>query len=117
MSSITFRSMDSAMKAAKSQSYPAAALAKWAKTLPRMFPPGTGRDESSASTQALAEICQDRAGFDLAAANYAVATERLAALAEANDTQGFTRQLQEVYRACRFCHSRYKEGDEGPNRK
>jgi cytochrome c556 len=117
MSSITFRSMDSAMKAgreAKSQSYPAAALAKWAKALPRMFPAGTGKDEASASTQALLEIWRDRAGFDQAAANYAVASARLAALAEANDTQGFTRQLEEVYQACRFCHSRYKEGDQGP---
>src|SRR5215470_7820794 len=44
MSSITFRSMGNAMKAggeAKSQGYPAAALAKWAKALPRMFPPRT----------------------------------------------------------------------------
>ena len=50
MSSITFRSMVDAMKAgheAKSQGYPAAALAKWAKALPRMFPPGTGKGETS----------------------------------------------------------------------
>ena len=56
MSSITFRSMGDAMKAgreAKSQSYPAAALAKWAKALPRMFPPGTGKGETSGKTQAL----------------------------------------------------------------
>ena len=49
MSSITFRSMGDAMKAgreAKSQGYPAAALAKWAKALPRMFPPGTGKGET-----------------------------------------------------------------------
>jgi cytochrome c556 len=120
MSSITFRSMDSAMKAgrdAKSQSYPAAALAKWAKALPRMFPPGTGKDEASATTQALAAIWRDRAGFDQAAVNYAVATTRLAALAEANDTQEFTRQLEEVYQTCRYCHSRYKEGDQGPRKK
>ena len=41
MSSITFHSMLDAMKAgreAKSQGYPAAALAKWAKALPQMFP-------------------------------------------------------------------------------
>ena len=41
MSSIAFRSIGDAMKArreAKSQGYPAAALSKWAKALPRMFP-------------------------------------------------------------------------------
>jgi hypothetical protein len=59
MSSITFRSMRDALKAggeAKSQGYPAAALAKWAKALPRMFPPGTGKGETSVRTQALLVI-------------------------------------------------------------
>jgi cytochrome c556 len=117
MSSITFRSMGDAMKAgreAKSQSYPAAALGKWAKALPRMFPPGSGKGETPANTQALTAIWRDRAGFDRAAANYAGATARLAALAAANDTAGFTRQLEEVNQACSFCHSRFKEGDQGP---
>jgi cytochrome c556 len=120
MSSITFRSMGDAMNAgreAKTQAYPAAALAKWAKALPRMFPPGTGKGETSANTQALTAIWRDRAGFDRAAANYAAATARLASLAAANDTAGFTRQLEEVNQACSFCHTRYKEGDQGPPRK
>ena len=117
MSSITFHSMSDAMKTgreAKTQAYPAAALSKWAKALPRMFPPGTGEDETSAFSQALPEIWRDHAGFDQAAANYAAATARLAALAAANATAGFTRQLEEVNQACGFCHSRYKEGDQGP---
>jgi cytochrome c556 len=115
MSSITFRSMGDAMKAgreAKSQGYPALVLAKWAKALPRMFPPGTGKGETSAVTQALPAIWRDRAGFDRAAANYADATTRLAALAAGNDTAGFTSQLNEVNQACSFCHSRYKDGDQ-----
>jgi len=120
MSSITFRSMGAAMKAgrdAESQGYPAAALAKWAKALPRMFPPGTGERETSASSQALRAIWQDRAGFDRAAGNYASATARLAALAAANDTAGFTKQLEEVDQACAVCHAFYKAGDQGPPRK
>ncbi len=120
MSSITFRSMGDAMKAgreAKSQGYPAAALAKWAKVLPRMFPPGTAAGDTSAFSQALPLIWKDRAGFDRAAANYAAATARLAALAAANDTLGFTRELDEVNQACNFCHSRFKEGDQGPPKK
>lgn len=120
MSSITFRSMGDAMKAgreAKSQGYPAAALAKWAKALPQMFPPGTGKGETPADTQGLAAIWQDRAGFDRAAANYAAATARLVALAAANDTAGFTRQLEEVNQACSSCHTSYKEGAQGPPKK
>ena len=120
MSSITFRSMGDAMKAgreAKSQGYPAAALAKWAKALPRMFPPGTGEGETSADSQALPAIWQDRPGFDRAAANYASATARLAALAAANDTAGFTKQLEEVDQACAVCHAFYKAGDQGAPKK
>jgi len=120
MSSITFRSMGDAMKAgreAKSQGYPAAALEKWAKALPRMFPAGTGVGETSTETQALPIIWRDRANFERAAAFYADATARLAELAAANDTAGFTRQLEEVNQACGACHARYKAGDQGPPKK
>jgi cytochrome c556 len=120
MSAITFRSMADAMKAgreAKGQGYPAMVLAKWAKALPRMFPPGTGQGETSAFSQALPLIWKDRANFDRAAANYAAATAELAALAAANDTPGFTRQLEEVNQACGLCHARYKAGDQGPPKK
>ena len=120
MSSITLRSMGDAMKAgreAKSQGYPAAVLAKWAKALPRLFPSGTGKGETSAKTQALPAVWRDRPGFDRAAANYAEATARLATLAAANDTTGFTKQLDEVNQACGLCHAVYKEGDQGPPRK
>src|SRR5579862_7244294 len=120
MSSITFRSMGEAMKAGeepKPLGYAAAALAKWAKALPHMFPPGTGKGETSAFSQALPAIWKDRAGFDQAAANYADATARLAALAQANDTAGFTRQLEAVNQACNACHTRYKAGAQGPPKK
>ncbi len=119
MSSITFRSMVDGMQAgreAKSQGYPAAALAKWAKALPRMFPPGTGPGETSVSTQAASAIWRNRAGFERAASNYVDAAARLSALAAANDTPGFSRQLQEVEQACSSCHARYKEGAQGPPR-
>jgi cytochrome c556 len=120
MSSITLRSMAEAMKAgreAKSQGYAAAVLAKWARVLPRMFPVGTGIGETSATTQALLAIWRDRIGFDQAAAKYADATTQLAALAAANDTAGFTKQLDEVNQVCNSCHARYKAGDQGPPRK
>jgi cytochrome c556 len=120
MSSITFRSMGDAIKAgreAKSLSYSAASLAKWAKSLPGMFPTGTGKGETPADTQALPTVWRDRAGFDRAAANYVAATTRLAALAASNDTAGFTKQLDEVNQACSACHATYKEGAQGPPKK
>lgn len=113
MSSITFHSMGESIKAgheAKTLSYPAAALAKWAKALPTMFPPGTGEGETPRDTQARAEIWEDRPGFERAAANYAAATTELAALAKANDTRAFTKQLLVVDQACHACHSHYKDG-------
>ena len=82
-----------------------------------MFPPRTGKGETSSNTQAHPTIRRDRAGFDRAVANYAAAAERLAALAAANDTAGFTRQLKEVNQACNSCHARYKAGDQGPPKK
>ena len=115
MSSITFRSMVKAMEAGtdpKSLGYPAAALAKWAKALPGMFPSGTGQGETSVFSQALPAIWRDRAGFEQAAANYADATRRLVALAQEADKEGFTKQLEEVNQACASCHSRYKAGDQ-----
>jgi cytochrome c556 len=120
MSSITFRSMVDSMKVgreAKTQGYLAAALAKWAQALPRMFPAGTGKGETTVSSQALLLIWRDRTGFDRAAATYADATARLAALATTNDTPGFTRQLVEVEQVCGACHARYKEGAQGPPKK
>jgi len=120
MSAITFHAMSDAMKAgreAKTQGYPAMVLAKWAKALPRMFPLGTGQGETSAFSQALPLIWRDRANFDTAAANYAAATARLATLAAANDTDGFTKQLDEVNQACVLCHARFKAGAQGPPRK
>jgi cytochrome c556 len=120
MSSITFRSMGDAMKAgreAKSQAYAAASLAKWAKALPGMFPPGTGQGETSVETQARSEVWKDRAGFERDAANYAAVTVRLAEMAEANDAAGFTKQLDQVNQACAICHGSYKAGAQGPPRK
>ena len=112
MSLLTIRSIEGAMKAggeAKSQGFPAAVLAKWAKALPPLFPAGTGKGETSAETQALPTISQDRAGFERAAATFAAATARLAELAAANNTAGFTKQLEAVNQACNGCHAVYKQ--------
>jgi cytochrome c556 len=120
MSAITFHSMGDAMKAgreAKTQAYSAAVLEKWAKALPKMFPAGTGDGETTTESQAMSAIWQDHAGFDREAAHYADATAKLSALAAANDTVSFTKQLEEVNASCNSCHSRYKSGAQGSPRK
>jgi cytochrome c556 len=120
MSSITLHSMSDAMKAgreAKTQAYQAMVLKKWARVLPKMFPAGTAEGETSADTQALGAIWLDHTGFDHAATNYVDATTKLAALAAANDTAGFTKQLEEVNSSCNSCHSVYKAGAQGPPKK
>ena len=120
MSSITLHSMKEAIKAgreAKTQAYPATALAKWAKVLPTMFPQGTPGNDMSPGSQALNAVWQDPTGFDRAVSSYADATAKLAALATANDTAGFTNQLDQVNSACTSCHSRYKSGAQTPPKK
>ena len=109
--------MGDSMKAgreANTQNYPAAALAKWARVLPHLFPDGTGDGEVAIHTQARILIWRDRTGFDHATTIYADATARLAALAASNDTREFTNQLAQVDHACKACHAAYKEGAQGP---
>ena len=112
MSLLTIRSIEGAMKAggeAKNQGFSAAVLAKWAKALPPLFPAGTAKGETSVETQALPTLSQDHNGFERAAAYYAAATARLADFAAANDTAGFTKQLEVVNQACNACHATYKQ--------
>jgi len=107
--------MEAAMKAgaaAKTQAYPARALAKWAHVLPAMFPTGSGPD--APGTQALPPVWTDRAGFLKAAATYATAADRLSELAQADDTEGFKAQLVVVHQACDACHAVNKAGMQGP---
>jgi cytochrome c556 len=111
MSAATFVGMIHAVKGggdAKSQGDAAAALAKWAKVLPTLFPAGTGAGQTSAETKARPEIWSDPAGFQKAAANYAAQTAKLSELSEAGDTPGFTAQLGEVKKACGACHENYR---------
>lgn len=113
MSSVTLNSISQSIKAGRepnTQQYSATALSKWAKTLPTMFPRGTAQGESSAETQALPAIWQDRAGFEKAATTYQDATAKLVALATANDSANFPKQIDEVKQACNNCHDHYKAG-------
>ena len=112
MSSATFGAILKAAKDgadAKTESQPAAALALWAKVLPSLFPAGTGEGQTPMESKAKLDIWADRAGFEKAAASYVAATATLSSLAEANNTAGFSAQLDEVKKACGGCHKAYRE--------
>lgn len=83
---------------------PALGLRAWARTLPNMFPAGSGVEPSRARP----EIWSDRAGFEAAATAYADAVDRLAAAAGAGNREGFLERLTEVRTACGACHEAYK---------
>lgn len=91
----------------KGQAFAARSLAKWAKALPGMFPEGSGIEPSGA----LPAVWKDRAGFEAKAAAYAMETEKLAALATANDKPGFAAQWAVVRETCNACHTGYRKPD------
>lgn len=82
-------------------------LARWARTIPSMFPAGTGA-EAGIPTKAKPEIWSDRAGFEARAAEYAAAADKLAELAQANDKPGFAAQWLVVRQSCSNCHDPYR---------
>jgi cytochrome c556 len=110
MSSADFGAMLAAAKGgaeAKTQGGAAKSLALWAKVLPTLFPAGTAMSPTL-DTKAKPEIWTDHAGFEKAAADYIAATQQLSTLAEANDTAGFTAQLDQMKEACGACHKAYR---------
>lgn len=82
----------------------ARSLARWARTLPSMFPQGS----NAAPTHARAEVWSDRAGFEAAAATYAEAARLLAEAAAAGDRAAFMTRWGEVRGTCGACHNAYK---------
>jgi cytochrome c556 len=96
-----------------SQAFAARALARWSKTLPSMFPAGTGK-ASGTPTKALDTIWTDRAGFEARATAYSDAAAKLAQLAEANDKPGFAAQWQVMRQTCSGCHDIYREAPPAP---
>ena len=87
--------------------FPARALARWARTLPSMFPAGTNLPNS----KALPSIWSDRAGFEARAAAYATAAQTLAEAAQAGDRAIFLQRWAEVRATCSGCHDGYRSSD------
>lgn len=94
-------------QAPSTQRNAARSLARWAHTLPQLFPEGT--DPASTDTGATPAVWTDRAGFDAKAAEFAAAADRLAELTEGQDAEAFTAQWGVVRAQCMSCHAVYKE--------
>jgi len=111
LSAGTFGAMKGAIDSGaevKPLTFGARALARWARTLPSMFPAGTGA-EAGVPTKAKPMIWSDRATFEARAADYAAAADKLAQLAEAGDKAGFAAQWNEVRQTCSGCHDTFRE--------
>ena len=87
----------------KPLAFAARGLARWARTLPRMFPEGT-----SEGTRARPEIWTNRADFEAKAAAYAAAADSLAAAAQAGDKTAFAERWEAVRGTCNACHDLYR---------
>ncbi|HYJ52603.1 MAG TPA: cytochrome c [Allosphingosinicella sp.] len=103
-----------AMKAAadsgadvRTLAFGARSLARWARTLPSLFPAGTNLPNS----HALPTIWSDRAGFEARAAAYATAAQALAQAAQSGDRAAFLTQWAAVRQTCSGCHDTYKGSD------
>jgi len=106
LSGATFGSMKAAIDRGddlKTLVFPAKSLAAWAHSLPAMFPPGS----DGAGSKALPTVWSDRPGFIKAAANYAEAADKLAALVAAGDKPGVAAQWTATRATCKTCHDSY----------
>lgn len=87
--------------------FPARSLARWARTLPSLFPAGTNLPSSHAQPA----VWSDRAGFEARAAAYATAAQALAQAAQGGDRAAFLTQWAAVRQTCSDCHDTYKASD------
>jgi cytochrome c556 len=79
-------------------------IARWARSMPVMFPAGSNVGKTGATPA----VWSDRPGFEAAAARYAEAASKLAVLAAANDREGFAAQYKVVGETCDACHKVYR---------
>ncbi len=107
LSAATFSGMKRVVDAGgdvKPLAFGARGLARWARTIPVMFPEGS----NLATSRAKPLIWQERADFESKAADYASAATRLAELADAGDQAGFATQWAAVGKTCSACHDLYR---------
>ena len=91
----------------KQLALPSRTLARWARTLPSLFPAGTNRPGS----KALPAVWSDRPGFETRAAAYAEAARLMAEAAQTGDRAAFLARWAEVRATCAACHEGYRRAD------
>ena len=87
--------------------FPSRVLARWARTLPSLFPEGTNLPNS----KALPTVWSDRAGFEVRAAAYAAAAGAMAEAAQSGDRAVFLTRWAAVRQTCSDCHDTYRRPD------
>jgi cytochrome c556 len=87
--------------------FPSRTLARWARTLPSLFPAGTNLPNS----KALPAVWSDRAGFEARAAAFADAARLLAEAAQTGDRAVFLARWAEARATCAACHDTYRRPD------
>lgn len=87
--------------------FPARAMARWARTLPSLFPAGT----DGGASKATAAVWSDRAGFEARATAYADAARALAEAAQSGDRAVFLERWNAVRGTCSGCHDTYRQSD------
>jgi len=81
------------------------ALARWAATIPAVFPVGS---DKGGNTKALPEVWSDRAGFEKIAMTMGAAATKLAEDARAGDLDAVTADAKTVGEQCGACHRGYR---------
>ena len=89
----------------------AQALHGAAKSLPNLFPAGTGPD-AFPKTEALPAIWEDAAGFQAAIDAFDAESAKLVELAQAGDVAGFKAQFPKVGATCGGCHDSFRKDDD-----
>jgi len=84
---------------------PAAAIARWMKDFPTLFPAGSGKGEN---TKALPAIWSNPAGFKQDADALVRAADDLELAAKAGDVDGVKKQINAMSDACSACHHDYR---------
>lgn len=76
-------------------------IVTFSKMIPVLFPQSAGLGETG-----LADIFEDRAGFEKAAANMVATAEALLKVTQANDAAGMPAAVKALSEACGACHPR-----------
>jgi len=88
----------------KQLAVPARTLARWARTMPTMFPAGTNLE----SSRAMPEVWSNPADFQAKATAYFEAAHALADAAQAGDRAAFLQRWTALGATCAACHDTYR---------